>query len=147
MTDSVGKETDIELIARYVSYDPETGAFTRSGRPFGSFSHPSGYGVLTMFGNQYRMHRVAWALHYGEWPANQIDHINRDRSDNRIANLRDATSRENNANRTMDPEACLSLNDDGTVTALIAFRRTFDTREEAIACREMWIARITEEYR
>ncbi len=44
-------------------------------------------------------HRVAWAVHHGKWPQGQIDHINGERSDNRIINLRDVTSAENNRNR------------------------------------------------
>lgn len=40
-------------------------------------------------------HRVAWAVHYGEWPEKDIDHINQDKGDNRICNLRLATDQEN----------------------------------------------------
>lgn len=45
----------------------------------------------------YRSHRIAWALYYGEWPANGmvIDHINRNRSDNRVINLRVVTLSDN----------------------------------------------------
>lgn len=46
-----------------------------------------------------RAHRVAWFLHYGEWPNGDIDHINRDPSDNRIANLRIATRKQNARNK------------------------------------------------
>lgn len=42
--------------------------------------------------------RVVWAMHYGEWPDKYVDHKNRDRSDNRIANLRLATHQQNLAN-------------------------------------------------
>lgn len=42
-----------------------------------------------------RAHRVIWALHYGEWPKYVVDHINGDRTDNRIANLRDVPQSEN----------------------------------------------------
>ena len=51
-----------------------------------------------MKGRQYLQHRVAWALHYGEWPASFIDHINHIRDDNRIHNLRVVTRAENNSN-------------------------------------------------
>lgn len=43
-------------------------------------------------------HRVAWAVFYGEWPTGQIDHINRDRTDNSIKNLREVTNRQNSLN-------------------------------------------------
>ena len=49
----------------------------------------------------FRAHRVAWAIHYGEWPSNQIDHINGVRIDNRIENLRVVTSQENMRNIKM----------------------------------------------
>lgn len=45
-----------------------------------------------------RAHRVIWAMTYGYWPKNQIDHIDGDRSNNRIENLREATNQENRIN-------------------------------------------------
>jgi len=44
-------------------------------------------------------HRVAWMMHYMDWPKNTIDHINGVRSDNRISNLRDVTVAENMKNK------------------------------------------------
>lgn len=43
-------------------------------------------------------HRAAWAIHYGKWPDETIDHINGNRSDNRIVNLRDVSHHENMKN-------------------------------------------------
>lgn len=50
-------------------------------------------------------HRAAWAIHYGKWPKDQIDHINHDRKDNRIENLREASASENGKNRRSRPNA------------------------------------------
>jgi len=55
----------------------------------------AGYREVSILGKSYRSHRLAWLLHYGEEPKNQIDHINGVRDDNRIENLRDTTQAEN----------------------------------------------------
>ncbi len=62
---------------------------------------PSGDGYLAVrvFGKAYKVHRVIWAFHYGEWPSGQIDHINGDTTDNRIENLRCVDNVENGRNR------------------------------------------------
>lgn len=46
----------------------------------------------------YYAHRIAWLLYYGVEPPNEVDHINRVKSDNRISNLRAATRSQNNRN-------------------------------------------------
>jgi hypothetical protein len=69
-----------------------------AGRP--ALAAPDGKGsrggVLTFNGRTYRLraHRVAWALATGAWPVAEIDHKNGDTSDNRFANLREATRAE-----------------------------------------------------
>ena len=47
-----------------------------------------GYVIIKVKGHQFKAHRIAWLLEYGEFPKFEIDHINHDRQDNRIENLR-----------------------------------------------------------
>jgi hypothetical protein len=54
--------------------------------------------VGNIFGLRLPAHRVVWAIHRGVWPDGEIDHINGDRADNRISNLRDVTRSENARN-------------------------------------------------
>jgi hypothetical protein len=54
-----------------------------------------GYVQIKISGKLYHAHRLAWLYVYGYMPEKEIDHINRIRDDNRIANLREATSQLN----------------------------------------------------
>jgi hypothetical protein len=53
---------------------------------------------VMFFGQEIGVHRIAWALHYNNYPTLQIDHINGDPVDNRICNLRLATQSQNSQN-------------------------------------------------
>lgn len=69
-----------------------------AGREAFTADNGKGYRLSLIFGCMARAHRVAWAIHYGEWPALFLDHINGDRADNRIANLRQVNHVENGRN-------------------------------------------------
>jgi hypothetical protein len=58
-----------------------------------------GYRILWFMGKNRLTHRMIYLMHNGVLPK-FLDHINRDRLDNRIENLREATSRQNAFNRT-----------------------------------------------
>lgn len=57
-----------------------------------------GYAHGNIFHMPFYAHRVVWAITFGQWPVNQIDHINGVRSDNRPSNLRDVLPIENHMN-------------------------------------------------
>lgn len=103
----------------YFNYDPDSGLLffkernanefsparysshlKRIGKPAGSLNR-DGYVKVLIDGIYHSAHRVIWLMHYGEWveyPAFEIDHINGDRADNRITNLRKVTKSENQRN-------------------------------------------------
>lgn len=56
----------------------------------------NGYLMFTILGKRFLVHRVVWHMFHGEWPKNQLDHINGVRNDNRIENLRECNNAENN---------------------------------------------------
>lgn len=127
------------------SYTPETGHIMKNGRRVG-WSHTSGYRYVQIGPRQYKEHRVAWALEYGEWPKGQIDHINRVKSDNRIENLRCVTPSENQSNMPIRRDnktgvvGVFERNGRFVATARIGGRKKhigyFSTLQEARAARE-----------
>jgi len=95
------------LLKKLLNYDENTGIFTRRislhgkvkvGDIAGTIAN-DGYCHIRVDSKRYQAHRLAWLYVHGEWPTNQIDHINGIRNDNRIANLREATRSENQQNR------------------------------------------------
>lgn len=96
-----------EKLRELVHYDPESGAFTwlnvskfgtaKVGAIAGS-RHAQGYRQINFRREVYLCHRLAWLYVHGEWPSACIDHINGDKADNRLANLRSVTSTINAQN-------------------------------------------------
>lgn len=109
-----------ETLRQLLRYDPETGKLFWRPRPLEMFATKRAFTVWnSRFSNKeaftardscngYRVgnvnyklcmaHRVIWAIVHGRWPENDIDHINGNREDNRLANLREATRSQNNMN-------------------------------------------------
>jgi hypothetical protein len=58
----------------------------------------NGYIAIRFFGKTIYAHRLAWLFIYGEYPENEIDHINGIKTDNNIDNLRDVTRETNMRN-------------------------------------------------
>lgn len=92
-----------EILRSLITYDPETGTLARlpSGRAAGAVND-NGYVLISIRKKQYRAHRLAWLYMTGSWPVADLDHINGIRTDNRIANLREATRSQNLFNKKMD---------------------------------------------
>lgn len=92
-----------ERIRELLTYDPDTGLFCwrktrRNAKGFAGTTDPRGYVRISVDRKVYLAHRLAWLYVHGTWPANEIDHINRVRNDNRLSNLRDTSRTVNTQN-------------------------------------------------
>ena len=107
MSRSLGTLTQ-ERIKNLLHYDPVTGAFvwridrtgTAKAGMIAGYINNQGYQMLRLDGRDYSALRVAWLYCHGNWPLGEIDHINRDRSDNRLDNLRDVSRSVNQSNKS-----------------------------------------------
>jgi hypothetical protein len=95
------KEIDLNLLKELFDYKDGHLYWKKNNKQAGT-PRKEGYIVIELNKTKYYAHRLIWSLLNGEIPNNKhIDHINRDKADNKIENLRLATSRENalNTNR------------------------------------------------
>lgn len=126
-----------------VDYCPETGLFLwkqgpsrkcKAGDPIKGSLQPHGYIKIGLGFKRYYAHRLAWLYMVGRWPEDRIDHKNGVRSDNRFANLREATHPQNMINR---PAKGARRHPDGRWTAQIGINMrsvylgSFDSEQEA----------------
>jgi len=131
------------------NYDENTGVFTfkvfagskRPGEPAGCVT-PKGYIHISIDSKAYKAHRLAWLYVYGVMPECDIDHIDHNKENNAISNLRLVTQIENSKNRPKDKRnSCgvtgVYLQDCGTWRARITVNRKtihlgiFNTLDEA----------------
>ena len=105
-TTTPANELTAEHLRSVLHYEPETGIFTwkvstsrrvkagdAAGCPGGG-----GYPQIRVQRRLHQAHRLAWLYMYGVWPKDQLDHVNRIRTDNRISNLREVTNKQNGQN-------------------------------------------------
>jgi hypothetical protein len=136
---------DIEQLKERLSYCTKTGVFKWNetvknqckGTVAGQIT-PQGYVRLNIQGKKVLAHRLAWAYVYGAFPVGHLDHIDRNKANNRIDNLREVSVKENAQNRNNLKGAywhkasklyCSRIQKDGKVTHLGYFK----TEEEAYA--------------
>ena len=89
-----------------LKYNHRTGMLTwrvprgkmRRGQLTGTCLDSHGYGLVRVDGRLYRAHRLVWLICRGRFPSGEIDHQNHNKTDNRLSNLRDCDSRQNNMN-------------------------------------------------
>jgi len=155
-----------DIVRKLLRYEPETGRLfwhhrARSlfpsdrgyaawnaafaGKQAFTSTDPDGYRQGSILARKMRAHRVVWCHYYGAWPTHQIDHLNGDRSDNRIVNLRDVPNVINARNmkpriQGRYPGVVRSRKGDKwhvtiTIDYKTKFIGAFNRREDAIAAR------------
>ena len=113
------ESTGLDYFLQCLEYDQQTGALTWLRRPREHFAtaqawknfntrfagvgagspNNEGYVHIKISGRLHKAHRLAWLITHREWPYGQIDHINHNRSDNRLDNLRVVTNQQNTYNQ------------------------------------------------
>lgn len=152
LRDKNRKDVSQEYIKTVLLYDDETGIFRSAlhmgKRPEGEILGSLGsHGYLSIFlaGKSYLCHRLAWLYCHGVWPDDQLDHIDRNRTNNRLSNLRECTHQQNSYNKGMSLQNssgrrgvffCSTKNRWAANISSKRIGRYFKTKEEAIACRE-----------
>lgn len=134
---------DVEYLRERLHYDPETGKlFWKDHKSMPkhwrtkwvgkeAFTSTDGHYFIGSV-NSIRLyaHRVVWAIYYGKWPNNNIDHINGVKTDNRINNLRALSQKKNTQN------ACISINNTTGVNGVYWHKRT-----------KKWLAKVVVDYK
>ena len=137
------------VLQKLFKYDHNSGELTPKMR---GASKPaigsSGYLHAKSLGRKLPAHCIAWAIYYGEWPKYIVDHINRNRSDNRIENLRYVTAGMNMQNKSVGRNSASGIkgvrfdNKSGMFVASISvagvyvYLGSYFTKDKAVAVRK-----------
>jgi len=92
------QELTQQELKRLFKYDYEKGVLIRRATNKVAGSYMRGYLRICIKYKNYLVHRLVWLYHYGKFPSCQLDHINSNRQDNRIENLRESSYIENAIN-------------------------------------------------
>lgn len=103
-TNKIPPREVLDVITNYLEYRDgdlywKAKRFHKSAGDLAGGLGTSGYWVIGIFRKLYYAHHVVWFLHHGEWPQIGIDHKDRNERNNRIENLRLATTSENARNK------------------------------------------------
>lgn len=103
----------VKMVKELLFYDAETGLFhaikqsgPRMPGQLAGTTHSEGYTTIQVAGRLCFAHRLAWFYVHGEWPSGCIDHIDGDRKNNAITNLRVVNQRTNNQNTRRATKKC-----------------------------------------
>lgn len=125
-----------DALLSLLDFDRDTGVFTwkitrggsaKSGTIAGA-KDKNGYINIRVLRKLYKAHRLAWFYVHGKWPSQDLDHVDRDKTNNAMANLREASSAQNVANSLVRIDCKANLK--GV--------------RLANGCKNVWVARITE---
>jgi len=129
-----GAEITISELHELLICDPFVGKLfwnigKRKGKEAGT--EDKGYLKISLYGKRYFAHHIMWAMVMGGWAKDEIDHINRDRRDNRFVNLRDASRSQNAWNSKLfknNTSGYKGIYDTvyGWRVLIMAHRKTFD---------------------
>lgn len=155
-------ERFLAALESYAYYCTESGGFCAkenivrggkrycAGEPLG-FLNTKGYSMLNIHGRRFRVHRLVWLWFYGRWPAEELDHINQDKADNRIENLRYGGYGINNKNAkrySHNTSSCANVNWDPKwkkwvvrfkVSGHTKLVGAFTTFEKAVVCKHNYL--------